>query len=442
MDFKKMQIKALSKQALSKLKRGLPARIMEGNGMRLSVMPHQYNAISKSFSKKKGMNITLSPPEVEANMDNEISGEGIFGKKADKWFEKKGIKQAVYSVGSALKPLAMEAIDMAGAAAIAYGVPAPLVTLAQNETKGYIDNPDLYQTKKGQNALLKRTTTAALDTAAPYLDEAGFDVQKVKDAGKLAAEMKRSKRRTPQSDSNLKNDAEESFLSTLEAFMNQYAGQSQPSGASSAPAQPPRAVSTNPWDLVDSDGMIGNGIIQDIRKGLRKGVVSAPSVVGMGIIQDIRKGLKQGIVPAPKVAGMGIKKAFKKGVSAVRKGVSQVVDETREEFERGVDEARERFNQQKELAEDEMRRGASAVQRVAGMGLYAGASSGRGIGMGLYAGGCMCGEGFKNDLHDVGKRYVNSGRKLVGTGHPATSSQNLDANFLMSNQMPPAYQRR
>jgi hypothetical protein len=76
---------------------------------------------------------------------------------------------------------------------------------------------------------------------------------------------------------------------------------------------------------------------------------------------------------------------------------------------------------------------------VGGMGLYAGAASGRGLGMGLYAGG-MIGEGSL--LKDIGKRFVNQSRAIVGTGHPGLSSQNEDANFLMSNQFPPAYQRR
>jgi hypothetical protein len=57
--------------------------------------------------------------------------------------------------------------------------------------------------------------------------------------------------------------------------------------------------------------------------------------------------------------------------------------------------------------------------------------------MGLYAGG-MCGSG----LSDIGKRFVNQSRKVVGAGHPALESQNLDANFAFRNQMPPAYQRK
>ena len=168
MEFKKLSIKPLSKQALSKMRRGLPARLMAGEGMSIAVMPHQFDLASRAFKKNKGINMALSMPEVEANA---IEGEGIFGKKADKFFEKKGIKKVIYKTGAALKPLAMEAIDAAATMATAYGVPPSVVALATNETKGYIDNPDKYQTKKGQNALLKRVGSTALEVGSPYLAE-------------------------------------------------------------------------------------------------------------------------------------------------------------------------------------------------------------------------------------------------------------------------------
>lgn len=355
MDFKKISIKALSKQALSKLRRGLPARVLKGEGMQMAVMPHQYDAVSKAFLKNKGINMTLSAPEVEANTVAEIGGEGIFGKKADKFMEKKGIKKFVYKVGSAVKPLAMEAIDAAGAAATAYGVPAPLVALATRETKGYIDKPQDYQTKKGQRALLKRVGSSALEAGSPYLADAGIDVQQMKDAAKLAREMKKasnssgaSRSMSMPSSESLRGDAEEAFLSTLQAYMDKRS-------ASAAPRP------TNPMDMLDQDGIIGNGLIQDIRKSLHRG---ASGFGGAGTIY-------------------------------ATKG------------------------------------------QVGGVGLYAGAASGRGLGMGLYAGG-MCGSG----LMDIGKKYVNTARKLVGAGHPALESQNLDANFAFRNQMPPAYQRK
>ena len=91
MDFKHFQVKKLSTQAMSKLRRGLPARLMAGEGTQLCVLPHQWNNISRAFIKSKGINVTLTPPEVEQNQT--IEGSGIFGKKADKWMEKKGVKK-------------------------------------------------------------------------------------------------------------------------------------------------------------------------------------------------------------------------------------------------------------------------------------------------------------------------------------------------------------
>jgi len=213
-----------------------------------------------------------------------------------------------------------------------------LVALAQKETKGYLDNPDEYQTKKGQNALLKRVGKTATEVASPYLEEAGIDVQQVKDSVKLAKAMKKASPggAPAPSAASLKGDAEEAFLSTLQSYMDKRA-------ASKAPQ------STNPYDLMDTDGIIGNGFYG--------------------------------------------------------------------------------------------RRSRSVPMRMGGVGLYAGAQ-GRGLGMGLYSGYGMMGEGIKSRLQDIGKKYVNSGRSMIGMGHPALESQNLYANFLSQNQMPPSYQRR
>ena len=104
-DFKHFQVKKLSEQAMSKLRRGLPARLMEGTGTQLCVLPHQYDAISKSFLKKKGINVSLSPPEIAENQT--IDGGSIFGKRIDKALEKKqGLKSFLYNAGTALKPIA------------------------------------------------------------------------------------------------------------------------------------------------------------------------------------------------------------------------------------------------------------------------------------------------------------------------------------------------
>lgn len=309
MGFKKIGIKQLSHQAMSKLRRGLPARVMAGEGMQIAVMPHQFDLMSRAFIKNKGINLSLSSPEVEANA---IEGEGIFGKKVDKFMEKKGIKKAVYSVGTALKPLAMEAIDAAAMAATAYGVPAPLVALAQKETKGYIDNPDEYQTKKGQNALLKRVGSTATEVASPYLEEAGIDVKQVKDAAKLARDVKKMSKSTgpPMTKASLKGDAEEAFLSTLQAYMDSRAPSAPAPQAQRASTAPAQMQSSSPYDLMDRDGIIGNGLKESLRKMGKKyatqGMETAPQLGGMGLYAGSSgRGLGMGMM------GMGIQSSLR-----------------------------------------------------------------------------------------------------------------------------------
>jgi len=265
MDFKHLKVKKLSTQAMSKARRGLPVRLMEGTGTQICVLPHQFDAISRSFLKKKGINVTLTPPEIEQNQA--IEGSGIFGKKADKWMEKKGVKKLVYKVGSIAKPFAEEAINMGAAYATTMGVPSSITDLAKNTATGYMNDPEAYQTKKGQAKLMKQVGKVALDTASPYLSDAGFDVNKVRAAGKAAADMKRASRSAPSYDSgfdmrasrsapsydsgfDLRGQSEDAFMSQLQGFMDQRA----------ARKAPPPTPSTNPYDYMDQDGIVGNGL--------------------------------------------------------------------------------------------------------------------------------------------------------------------------------------
>jgi len=398
--------------------------------MQIAVMPHQFDLMSRAFIKNKGINLSLSSPEIEANA---VEGEGIFGKKADKFFEKKGIKKAVYSVGTVLKPLAMEAIDAAAMAAMAYGVPAPIVALAQNETKGYIDDPDKYQTKKGQQALVKRVGSTAMEVGSPYLAEAGVDPQQLKDAVKLARDLKKGSKQSGQqiTSSSVKNDAEESFMSMLQSFMDAQM-KSMPAESAmpaqrrqSAPA-PARLMSTNPFDLVDRDGIIGNGFKS------RKMGKFATQAMTQGIVGNGFKSRKMGKFATQAmtqgIVGNGIKDSLRKmGKKYASKGrdlMTQGIDTAQDLGERGISSALELGDM-----------GIATARDVSGMGLYAGAS-GRGIGMGMYSGG-----NIQSSLRDMGKRYVNQSRSIVGMGHVALESQAESANFLSHNQFPPAYQR-
>lgn len=186
-----------SQPQLSKLRNGRKVRIkpaMEGKGFCMIVKPAQYNHIARAFGKGKGVELSLTPEELLANAQGgaEMSGQGIFGKKFDKWLKKTGIKKAVYAVGDVLKKPVMGAVDQlaeyapglaAGAlsaAALAIGQPqlVPFAVAAgtklgnivgkkaAGEVKGYIDNPDQYRQKKFGEKKEGHTSNAGGTTGA------------------------------------------------------------------------------------------------------------------------------------------------------------------------------------------------------------------------------------------------------------------------------------
>ena len=169
---KKIDI-SVSPVQLRKLRKGGKVRVkppMEGCGFySLVVEPSRYDAMSRTFRKGMGKEISLSPAELDANMAME--GEGIFGKKFDKFLSKVGIKKEVYAMGDKLKEPVKKAIRAiaekapaalgAAGATLATAVGAPelapaamaagkfLGTKAKNYSKkhieGYIDDPTSYQ---------------------------------------------------------------------------------------------------------------------------------------------------------------------------------------------------------------------------------------------------------------------------------------------------------
>lgn len=123
-----------SPKQLSKLRNGHRVRIKQGTGFNVVVNPTTYRLVSRTFSKNKGVDISLSPEEIEMNklysperhaeiksmMENEglpspMSGTGIFSsmKKGFKKLGKdisKGAK-AVYKVAKpVLKPIGHELV--------------------------------------------------------------------------------------------------------------------------------------------------------------------------------------------------------------------------------------------------------------------------------------------------------------------------------------------
>ena len=129
----------LSDAQLHKLHKGETVQIKNnqmGTGREFKLHPENAKKIVKAL--KNGTGVRLSVSEAE------ISGSGVFGKKADKWMKKKGIKKTMYDIGSAVKPLAHEAISTASAMASAYGIPTKG---AEKFAHAYIDNPEGQQAK-------------------------------------------------------------------------------------------------------------------------------------------------------------------------------------------------------------------------------------------------------------------------------------------------------
>jgi hypothetical protein len=164
---------SVSPVQLRKLRKGIKVRVkppMEGMGMyQLVVEPSRYDALSRTFRKGMGKEVALTAAELDAN--RQMGGEGIFGKKFDKFLGKLGIKKEVYKFGDMIKAPVKKAIrtlasgapaafGSAGAAlATAVGQPqlAPLAIMAgkklgekarnysKKHIEGYIDDPDAYQ---------------------------------------------------------------------------------------------------------------------------------------------------------------------------------------------------------------------------------------------------------------------------------------------------------
>jgi len=134
----------------------------------------------------KGAQIKLAPAEIEANKG--MIGGGIFGKKADNFLKKHGVKKLAYAVGSAVKPFAQKAITSLGQVADTY---APgLGTLASQTANDYLDRPEAYQ--KAVRAELHGAPTGnfkdkAIDMLAERLKASGDTVGQLDRAGSSKA---------------------------------------------------------------------------------------------------------------------------------------------------------------------------------------------------------------------------------------------------------------
>lgn len=171
-----------SKGQLSKLRNGHPVRIKKGTGFNVIVNPGTYNLVNRAFSKNKGVQISLSPEEIQVNREPEqvmeqiqqpedetnlfdelpFSGQGIFGHTFDTNFERavgrKGKKKAYKFARDVLNPLAKTGI-MAGMATGATALSAlqpefapviiPVAAGVTDFVTDYLDKPsDFYDKPK------------------------------------------------------------------------------------------------------------------------------------------------------------------------------------------------------------------------------------------------------------------------------------------------------
>lgn len=185
--FHQIRIRPISDKVKSRIRNGHAVRIqpihdMEGEGLNLIVHSHRLDHMTRCMKTGKGLQLTLHPHEIEANRS--VKGEGIFGKKADNFLKKHGVKKLAYAVGSAVKPFAQKAISSLGALGDTY---APgLGTLASQTANDYLDRPEAYQ--KAVRAELHGQPTGnfkakAIDMLAEHLKNSGDNVGQLDRAG-------------------------------------------------------------------------------------------------------------------------------------------------------------------------------------------------------------------------------------------------------------------
>jgi hypothetical protein len=205
----------VSPKQLSKLRNGHKVRVkkpMSGNGVCMVVNPSQYDIITRAFSRGKGAEISLSPDEIMANLNasSTMEGEGIFGKKFDRFVKKtvgKQAKDVIYKGADMLKPVLKQGIDKLAtyapeigasalsAAALAAGQPelVPVAGMVGSQlgkmagkkgatvAKDYLDKPTYYQEKVGIGGSKKRVPSSVVNdlnesqgTNMGYMERAGL----------------------------------------------------------------------------------------------------------------------------------------------------------------------------------------------------------------------------------------------------------------------------
>jgi len=193
MDEAKIVRMKVSPKQISRLRNGHKVRVkpaMEGEGVCVIVNPANYDILSRTFSRNKGMELTLSPQELVANQEasTQMEGQGIFGKKFDRWLGKtigKKAQRELYGTAREFLPLAQAGLT-AGltTAGTALGAVQPeLIPFIAPGVAGlsamgsdYLANPSKYQSNAGGSK-----AKLATSLAGRYLQDQAL--------GKLNAEL-------------------------------------------------------------------------------------------------------------------------------------------------------------------------------------------------------------------------------------------------------------
>lgn len=161
MTLHEISIQMPTKSQLAKMRSGQPFRISHGYGLKIAVDMSRLKSIGNKFAKGKAHTMQF--------LEHEMAGNGIFGKKADDWMKKNGIKSAAYAIGDVLKPMVHAGID-AGAAALSVAQPEmlPFAVGGASALKSYIDKPDSFQPKE----IVKQHVNDQVNQAvSPYMNQ-------------------------------------------------------------------------------------------------------------------------------------------------------------------------------------------------------------------------------------------------------------------------------
>lgn len=147
----------MSPKQMSRIRNGHKIRVkapeIEGEGVCLIVKPETYDIVTRTFSRKKGTDISLDPDEIMVNKQNteQMEGKGIFGKKFDRAVKKtigKPATKALYGVARAALPYVKKALNEGGVALEEYAPElAPLIAPGVSLASDYLTNPSKYQGK-------------------------------------------------------------------------------------------------------------------------------------------------------------------------------------------------------------------------------------------------------------------------------------------------------